>query len=115
MGFIVFLAAAQEDLLLKDFQPVSIYNIPKTKIEKAKYPVVDFHSHPYAKSGEELGKWIRMMDTYGIKKSIILTYATGKAFDSINAIYSKYGDRFEVWCGFDYTGYNEKGWSKKEV
>ncbi len=115
MGLTVFWAGAQEDLLLKDFQPVSIYNIPKTKIEKAKYPVVDFHSHPYAKSEEELGKWIQMMDTYGVKKSIILTYKTGKAFDSINAIYSKYGNRFEVWCGFDYTGYNEKGWSKKAV
>jgi hypothetical protein len=30
------------DLKLKDFRPVSIYKIPQTQIEKAKYPVIDF-------------------------------------------------------------------------
>jgi hypothetical protein len=35
------------DLKLKDYHPVSIYKIPETKIEKAKYPVIDFHSHDY--------------------------------------------------------------------
>jgi predicted TIM-barrel fold metal-dependent hydrolase len=30
-------------------------------------------------------------------------------------VYSKYGDRFEVWCGFDYTGYQEQGWTEKAI
>jgi len=55
------------------------------------------------------------MDKFGVAKSIILTYQTGKSFDSIVNLYSKYGDRFELWCGFDFTGYNEKGWSKRAV
>ena len=110
-----FLVQSQDDLLLKDFEPVSIYNVVKTKIENAKYPVVDFHAHPYAKTDEELAQWVKDMQKFGVEKSIILTYATGKAFDSIYKIYSKYGDQFEVWCGFDYSGHNEKGWSKKAV
>ncbi len=105
----------QEDLLLKDFAPVSIYNTPKTVIEKAKYPVTDVHSHPNPSSEAEIEEWVKIMDKAGIEKSIILTYNTGKAFDSLYTIYSKYGDRFELWCGFDYTGYNEEGWSKKAV
>jgi predicted TIM-barrel fold metal-dependent hydrolase len=113
--FVISFGVAQEDLLLKDFDPVSIYNVPKTKIERAKFPVIDFHTHPYAKSREELNQWIRNMDKYGVEKSIVLTYSTGKRFDSIYNIYSQFGDRFEVWCGFDYTGYNEKGWSKKAI
>lgn len=28
----------ENDLLLKDYDPVSIYNIPKTTVEKAKFP-----------------------------------------------------------------------------
>ncbi len=110
-----FLVQSQDDLLLKDFEPVSIYNVVKTKIEKAKYPVVDFHAHPYAKTDEELDEWVQNMQKFGVEKSIILTYATGKSFDSIYKIYSKYGDQFELWCGFDYSGHNEKGWSKKAV
>lgn len=106
---------AQENLLLKDFRPVSIYNTTKTKIETAKYPVTDVHSHPYAKSDMEIAEWVKTMDKAGIEKSIILTYTTGKEFDSIYKAYAKYGDHFEIWCGFDYTGYNESGWSDKAV
>lgn len=114
-SLILILLYAQEDLLLKDFEPVSVYKTQKTKIEKAKYPVVDFHTHPYAKSEEELEEWVKTMDQFGIQKSIVLTYSTGARFDSLYTIYSKYGDRFEVWCGFDYTGHNEEGWSTKAV
>ncbi|MCW5516422.1 amidohydrolase family protein [Muriicola sp. Z0-33] len=109
------LAAAQEELLLKDFQPVSAYNTSKTEIVTAKYPVIDVHTHPYAKSESEILEWISNMDKAGVEKSILLTYTTGKAFDSIYNLYSKFGERFEIWCGFDYTGYNDKGWSKKAV
>ncbi|MEO9512220.1 MAG: amidohydrolase family protein [Flavobacteriaceae bacterium] len=111
-----YLAQAQEDtLLLKNYAPRSIYKIPVTKIEKAKFPVLDMHSHPYAKTADEIREWVRTMDKFGIEKTTILTYQTGKSFDSIYNIYSKYNGRFEVWCGFDFTGYNEMGWSKNAV
>lgn len=32
-----------ERLLLKDYNPKSIYKVPVTTIEKAKYPVIDMH------------------------------------------------------------------------
>ncbi|MDH5249055.1 MAG: amidohydrolase [Cyclobacteriaceae bacterium] len=102
-------------LKLKDYRPKSIYQIPISKIEKAKYPVIDVHSHPYAATEEELAQWVKNMDDAGIAKTIILTQATGPKFDSLYALYSTQGDRFEVWCGFDYTGSNEPGWSKKAV
>ena len=111
----VLSSRAQENLLLKDYEPNSIYNIPKTRIEKAKFGVVDFHTHPYAKSEKDIDDWVKTMDKFGIEKSIILSYSTGNKFDSLYAIYSKYGNRFEVWCGFDYTGYNEKGWSDRAI
>ncbi|CAM4128926.1 amidohydrolase family protein [Zobellia nedashkovskayae] len=113
--FLTNTLSAQENLLLKDFRPQSIYNTPETKITRAKYPVIDFHSHPDAKSEQELEEWVATMKENNIEKSIILTYSTGQQFDSIYDMYSKYGDQIEVWCGFDYTGYNEKGWTKKAV
>ena len=103
------------DMKLKDFRPVSIYKIPQTKVEKAKYPVIDFHSHDYPQSDAAIDQWIKTMDEVGIAKSIILTYATGKKFDSIVAKYDRYKDRFEMWCGFDYTGHDKPGWEKHAV
>jgi predicted TIM-barrel fold metal-dependent hydrolase len=107
--------APGQDILLKDYRPKSIYNTPKTTVEKAKFPVIDLHSHPYAKSEDEIKDWVATMDRRGIAKTVVLTYQTGAKFDSIFKVYSKYGDRFEVWCGFDYTGYQEQGWTEKAI
>ena len=41
-----------DNLLLKNFRPVSIYKIPVTHVDKAAYPVIDVHSHVYAKTDE---------------------------------------------------------------
>ena len=103
------------DLKLKDFHPVSIYKTPVTKIQKAKYPVIDFHSHDYPKTDAQVDEWVRTMDEVGIAKTIILSYTTGKSFDSVVAKYARYKDRFEIWCGFDYTGYEQPGWEQHAV
>lgn len=103
------------DLKLKDYHPVSIYKIPVTEIEKAKYPVIDMHSHNYPETDDGVKEWIQTMDKAGISQSIVLTYATGAKFDSAAARYAPYKERFQVWCGFDYTGYDKPGWEKHAV
>ncbi|MCG2461665.1 amidohydrolase [Flavobacteriaceae bacterium F89] len=113
--FIFSIGTGQEDILLKNYDPISVYETQKSNIEKAKYPIIDMHSHPYASTPDEIESWIKTMDAVGIQKSVVLTYQTGKAFDSIYNIYSKYKGRFEIFCGFDFTGYKEKGWAKKAV
>lgn len=104
-----------KNILLKDYQPKSIYNIPQTKITHARFHVIDIHSHPYAKSDDEIKDWIKAMDASGIQKTVILTMATGARFDSIMNLYKKYSDRFELWCGFDYTGYDKPGYGPAAV
>ena len=106
---------APEDIKLKDYRPVSIYKIPVSRIEKAKYPAIDIHSHPYARTEAQLAEWVKVMDAAGIQKTIILTMTAGPKFDSLYAKYAVYGDRFELWCGFDYTGSDQPGWSEKAV
>ncbi len=103
------------DLKLKDYRPVSIYKVPQSKIEKAKYPIIDFHSHDYPKSDTEVDAWVKTMDELNISKTLILSYSTGARLDSLITKYSRYKDRFEVWCGFDYTGYEKAGWQKHAV
>ena len=107
--------SSPETLLLKEYRPQSIYNIPRTTVEKAAHPVIDMHSHVYAKTPEQIDRWVRIMDEVGIAKAIILTGTTGKAFDEIYAMYSKHPDRFEVWCGLDYTGYDKPGFGPAAV
>jgi uncharacterized protein len=103
------------NLKLKDFRPISIYKIPETNVEIAKYPVIDFHSHDYPKSNSAVDEWVRTMDKVGIQKTIILSYSTGARFDSVVEKYARYKDKFEIWCGFDYTGYEQAGWQQHAI
>lgn len=107
--------ASPETLLLKDYRPESIYKIPVTKIAKAKFPVIDMHSHPYAKTAQQINEWIGNMTDVGVEKTIILTMATGAEFDEIQRKYSKYPERFEMWCGFDFAGYDKSGFGPAAV
>jgi predicted TIM-barrel fold metal-dependent hydrolase len=102
-------------LRLKDYRPQSIYKIPITQKLKASFPVIDIHSHDYPKNDQEVADWVNTMDLCGVEKTVILSYATGAKFDAIVRKYSKYGNRFEIWCGFDYTGYDQPGYGPAAV
>ncbi len=104
-----------EEILLKNYRPVSLYQNNHHPVEKARYPVIDLHSHSYADSPEEIDDWVRVMDSVGVDKTVILTYQTGATFDSLVQVYQKYPDRFILFCGFDYTGYDQPGYGPAAV
>ncbi len=115
---LVWPAAAQdspEKILLKDYRPKSLYRIPATQVPKAKFPVIDMHSHPYAGTPQQIAEWVKNMDEVGVEKTIVLTGAVGVKFDEIHQRYSKYPDRFELWCGFDYTDHDKPGFGPAAV
>lgn len=107
--------ALSATLLLRDYRPKSIFNIPVTKVERARFPVIDMHAHDYARDAEEVEEWVRTMDEVGIEKTIVMTESSGPVFDSIQALYSLHKDRFDIWCSFDYTGYDEPGFGPAAV
>jgi predicted TIM-barrel fold metal-dependent hydrolase len=102
-------------ILLKDYRPKSIFKIPETRVEKAKYPAVDIHSHNYTRTDEDVARWVQTMDSVGLAKTVILSGYTGARFDEAVAKYGKHPGRFEVWCGFDFTGLQEPGYGPAAV
>jgi len=102
-------------LLLKDYRPVSIYKIPVTLVDKAAFPVIDIHSHDYAKTDADVAEWVKNMDACGIQKTIILSGKTGDQFDATIKKYGRFGNRFEVWCGFDFTDFDKPGYGPAAV
>ena len=55
------------------------------------------------------------MDAVGIQKTVLLTGAHGAEFDRLVELYSRHPDRFELWCGFDYTGHDQPGFGPAAV
>ena len=107
--------ASPGNILLKDYRPQSLFKIPITQIARAKFPVIDMHSHPYAKTERDIEAWVKNMDEVGVEKTIVLTMATGAEFDDIHRKYAKHPDRFETWCGFDFTGYDQPGFGAAAI
>ena len=89
-------ATPPDQLLLKDYRPRSIFNVPQTRVEKARFPVIDVHSHQYAKTPAQVEQWVRNMDDVGIAKVVILASAPGQAFDDAVALFKAYPERFEL-------------------
>jgi predicted TIM-barrel fold metal-dependent hydrolase len=102
--------APAETLLLKDYRPRSIYKIPRTDLKRARFPVIDMHSHAYPRTRDQVDAWVRTMDEMGVEKTVILSSVTGGAFDEVVARFSGHPDRFSIWCGFDYTGFDQPGY-----
>ena len=97
-----------ENIKLKDFKPVSVFQCPQTHIKAAKFPVIDIHAHAWQKE-TDIAKWVSLMDAANIQKTTILSFETGKGFDEIINRFAAYPNRFDLWCGLDYTGYDQPG------
>ena len=104
-----------DKILLKDYRPKSIYRIPKTDIQKAKYPIIDVHCHGARPVGQ-LAEWVKTMDAVGVEKTVIFTGAnSAERFAEIQKGYAKYPGRFELWCGFDLSGSDQPGFGANAV
>jgi len=110
-------AGLQDSLLLKDYTPKSIFKTPQTMILKAKYPAIDMHMHAPRGGGNmdsTATVLLKNMDAAGIQKTILFC-GTGKGFDQLAAVYGKYPDRIELWCGFDLTGFDKPGFGPAAI
>lgn len=106
---------APDQLLLKEYKPRSIFKIPTHRVERARYPIIDVHSHDYARTDADVERWVKTMDDVGVQQTIILSGATGARFDAVRAKYGKYPDRFQVWCGIDYSGFDQDSYGPAAV
>jgi predicted TIM-barrel fold metal-dependent hydrolase len=105
-----------DSLLLKDYKPQSIFVIPVTEVLKAKYSAIDMHMHaPRRGNLDSIAKaQIKNMDETGVQKTVLFC-GTGKTFDQFAAVYGKYPDRFELWCGFDLTDFDKPGFGASTI
>jgi len=100
---------AVEQLKLKDYEPVSAFNVEEHHPTAAKFSTIDMHSHPYREDEEGIRKWVETLEENNIEKVIILTKAYGEEFDRLYDLYTGISDKFEMWCGLDMTKWDQPG------
>ena len=89
-------------VLLKDFDPRANLVVAEHHPSKAKFPVIDVHMHPSARSPQEVAGWVKIMDEVGVQTVVLMTGATGQNFDHLVDLYVRpYPNRFVPFCGMD--------------
>lgn len=102
-----------DGILLKNFAPKVVNNIPMTEVTRAKFPIIDMHSHDYVERAEDIAEWVKVMDAVGVEHTAIMHCSwIGRPFEEVIELYAPYKDRFRFWCCFDYSDMSEEGISK---
>src|SRR5688500_10154333 len=83
-----------DPVLLKEYRTKSIYKVPETRIEKAKYPAIDVHAHVYTPNDSATEGWIKTMDEVGLEKAIVMSGNVGERLDAVLARFGKYPKHF---------------------
>ncbi len=105
-----------DSILLKDYNPTSSLKVPETKIDKARFPVIDVHTHTNqsaVRSAKDVADWVRTMDEVGIETTIVFTGATGAEFDRQAALFKPHGKRFQVWCSLEGGDVTAPDWPER--
>ena len=107
-----------DSILLKDYTPESSLVVSQTKVSKARFPVIDVHTHTSqsaVKTPKDVDDWVRTMDEVGIETSVVFTGATGAEFDRQAELFSRYPKRFQIYCALDTRGPTEPGFPQRVV
>ena len=88
--------------------------VPETRVERFLFPVIDAHSHAYAKTPEAIAEWVELMDRVGVETSYVLTGATGSEFRRLAAQYaSAHPGRFVMFAGFARDGFGAADYGER--
>jgi uncharacterized protein len=89
-----------DGILARDYAPVDSLVLEETFVPKARFPAIDAHVHHNARTPADVNDWVRTMDEVGIEISVVLTGATGEAFNKLVDLYLKpHPKRFQLYCG----------------
>jgi predicted TIM-barrel fold metal-dependent hydrolase len=96
------------NLLLENFRPKSMLRVPETKITRARFPVVDVHTHfrhKFRGTAEELDAWVKLMDRNNIAVCVSLDGQWGELVDEhTKLLWTKHKDRFVIFGNIDWQG-----------
>jgi predicted TIM-barrel fold metal-dependent hydrolase len=107
-----------DTVLLKDYAPSSSLVVPETQVAKARFPVIDVHTHSGqsdVRSPQDVAEWVRTMDEVGVETTIVFTGATGATFDRQAELFKPYGKRFQLWCSLDTTNIDAPDYPARAV
>lgn len=108
-----------DSILLKDYAPESSLVVHETHVAKARFPVIDVHSHSnqsHIRTAQDVDDWVRTMDEVGIETTVVFTGAIGEEFDLQAELFlGRHPGRFQVYCSLDTNNISAPDYSQRSV
>ncbi len=115
----------EDELRLTEFEPRSMLVVPEHPVARARYPVIDMHTHitgvfrrtpqpddPLQGTPEQrLDRIVEWMDELNIQTLVNLTGGSAEGLEStMNTLVKPYEGRFVTCTTPDYTKFKDPGW-----
>lgn len=106
--------AQSESLSIEEYEPKSTLVTREHKVERAKFPFIDIHSHHQNPSPEYVDKLVREMDSINLRVLVNLSGGTGERLKkTVEVMKGRYPDRFVVFANLSFDDLNQPGYGER--
>ena len=107
-------SANQQSLTIEEYQPKSTLVTKEHKVERAKFPFIDIHSHHWNPTPEHVDQLVKEMDTINLRVLVNLSGGTGEELrKTVATMKGRYPDRFVVFANPSYDDINTPGYGQR--
>jgi predicted TIM-barrel fold metal-dependent hydrolase len=104
----------QQTPTIEEYQPKSTLVTKEHKIERAKFPFIDIHSHHANPTQEHVDQLVKEMDTINLRVMVNLSGGTGEQLrQTVATMKGRYPDRFVVFANLSYDDLNTPGYGQR--
>jgi predicted TIM-barrel fold metal-dependent hydrolase len=106
--------AQSQSLTFEEYEPKSTLVVVEHKTPRAKFPMIDIHSHHTRLTPEYVDKLIKEMDSINLRVIVNLSGGTGERLkETIAAMKGRYPNRFVVFANVSTNDLNEPGFGAR--
>ena len=107
-------SASQQTPTIEEYNPKSTLVVKEHKIERAKFPFVDIHSHHWNPTPERVEQLVKEMDTINLRVLVNLSGGTGeKLRKTVATMKGRHPDRFAVFANPSYSDIDAPGYGQR--
>ena len=107
-------AKSQKSLTIEEYEPKSTLVVPEHKIDRAKFPFIDIHSHHWNPTPQDVDDLIKGMDSINMQLMVNLSGQTGDRLKrTVEVMKGRYPKRFVVFANMDYGDLDQPDFSKR--
>jgi predicted TIM-barrel fold metal-dependent hydrolase len=101
-------------LTFEEYEPKSTLVTKEHKIERAKFPFIDIHSHHRDPKPEYVDKLVKEMDSINLRVMVNLSGGTGERLKkTVEVMKGRYPNRFVVFANLSFADLNEPGYGER--